>query len=314
MEHKQEQTVDLGVELAGLKLKNPVMTASGTFGFGEAYTDFFSPEALGAIVVKGVTLQPRQGNPLPRLVETPSGLLNAIGLENPGVEEVIATYLPPLAGYNVPVVVNIAGNTIEEYGEIAARLSTCPVVQGIEVNISCPNVKKGGMAFGSQPETAAQVIRMVKARTNLPVIAKLSPNVTDIVEMALAVEEAGADALSLINTLLGMAIDLKKQKPVLANITGGLSGPAVKPVAVRMVWQVAQQVKIPIVGLGGILTAEDALEFIMAGATAVAIGTGQFVNPRCCVEVIAGLEQYCRANRINKISDLRGVAWQNGSK
>ncbi len=308
------QAVDLGVELAGLKLKNPVMTASGTFGFGEAYTDFFSPEALGAVVVKGVTLKPRQGNSLPRLAETAAGLLNAIGLENPGVEEVISTYLPPLAGYNVPVLVNIAGNTLEEYGEVAARLSTCSVVQGIEVNISCPNVKEGGMAFGSHPATAAKVVKAVKANTGLPVIVKLSPNVTDIVEMALAVEEAGADALSLINTLLGMAIDIKKQKPVLANVTGGLSGPAVKPVAVRMVWQVAQQVKIPIVGLGGILTAEDALEFIMAGATAVAIGTGQFVNPHCCAEVIAGLERYCRENRIKKISALRGVAWQNGHK
>mgnify|MGYP000855200144 CR=1 FL=1 len=306
------EQVDLSVNLAGLKLKNPVMTASGTCGFGEAYEDFFSPAALGALVVKGVTLQPRKGNPTPRLVETAAGLLNAIGLENPGVETVLAEYLPPLASYNVPVIVNISGNTLEEYGELAARLSTCSVVKGIEVNISCPNVKEGGIAFGSHPATAAKVVRVVKANTDLPVIVKLSPNVTDIVEMALAVEEAGADALSLINTLLGMAIDIKKRQPILANVTGGLSGPAVKPVAVRMVWQVAQRVKIPLIGLGGIVTAADALEFIMAGATAIAVGTGQFVNPRCCVEVIAGLAEYCRANEVKKISELRGVAWNGG--
>jgi dihydroorotate dehydrogenase (NAD+) catalytic subunit len=308
------EQADLAVELAGLKLKNPVMTASGTFGFGEAYTDFFPLDALGAVIVKGVTLNPRQGNPTPRLVETPAGLLNAIGLENPGVEEVLATYLPPLADYDVPIIVNIAGHTFEEYGLVAARLSTCPVVKALEVNISCPNVREGGMAFGSHPDTAAQVISIVKAHTDLPVIAKLSPNVTDIVEMAQAVEEAGADGLSLINTLLGMAIDIRKRKPVLANVTGGLSGPAIRPVAVRMVWQVAQKVKLPIIGLGGITTAEDALEFIMAGATAVAIGTGQFVNPHCCMEVIEGLQQYCQEFGIRQISELRGVAWKHGDK
>jgi dihydroorotate dehydrogenase (NAD+) catalytic subunit len=303
--------VDLSVEIAGIKLKNPVMTASGTFGFGEVYADFFSPACLGAMVVKGVTLQPRKGNAAPRLVETPAGLLNSIGLENPGVDVVLREELPPLAKYDVPVIVNIAGNTIEEYGEVATILSASTVVKALEVNISCPNVKEGGMAFGSHPETAAKVIQMVKKNTSLPVIAKLSPNVTDIGEMARAVEEAGADALSLINTLLGMAIDINRKRPILANIMGGLSGPAVKPVAVRMVWQVAQLVKIPIIGMGGILTADDALEFIMAGATAVAVGTGQFVNPCCCVEIVSGLERYCNENRIEKISDLKGAAWHD---
>ena len=242
-----ENKVDLTVELGGLKLKNPVMTASGTFAFGEAYEDFFSPAELGALVVKGVTLEPRQGNPGPRLVETPAGLLNAIGLENPGVEEVIRTYLPPLSRYDVPVIVNIAGNTYAEYGEVAARLSKCPVVKALEVNISCPNVKEGGMAFGSHPDTAAEVIRVVKASTGLPVIAKLSPNVTDIVEMAQAVEEAGADALSLINTLLGMAIDIKQNDRLLMLPAGC---PARQwPIALRMVWQVSES-KNPLVGMG----------------------------------------------------------------
>jgi dihydroorotate dehydrogenase (NAD+) catalytic subunit len=300
--------VDLSVEIAGIKMKNPVMTASGTFSFGEAYADFFSPAALGALVVKCVTLEPRAGNPAPRLVETPAGLLNSIGLENPGVDAVLAQFLPPLAQYDVPVIVNLAGNTLEEYGEVAARLSTSPAVKGLEVNISCPNVCEGGLAFGSQPEMAARVIRTVKANTDLPVIAKLSPNVTDIGAIAAAVEEAGADALSLINTLLGMAIDIKKRKPVLANVVGGLSGPAVKPVGVRMVWQVAKQVQIPLIGMGGIMNAADALEYIMAGAAAVAVGTGQFVNPRCCLDLIAGLEDFCREQGVEKITELKGAA------
>lgn len=304
---------ELSVNIAGIKLKNPVLTASGTFGFGECYTDFFALEELGAIVVKGVTLEPRRGNPPPRLAETPAGLLNSIGLENPGVDKVIAEYLPKLAGAGLPVIVNIAGNTVEDYCLVAEKLSQSNVVCGLEVNISCPNVKAGGIAFGSKPEMAAKVIAAVKKHTSLPVIAKLSPNVTDIVEMAVAVEQAGADAISLINTLLGMAIDIKKRKPVLANIVGGLSGPAVKPVAVRMVWQVSQQVKIPVIGMGGITSSEDALEFILAGATAVAIGTGQFVNPRCCAEVASGLAEYCRENRIERLTDLIGAAWKEGT-
>jgi len=301
---------DLSVEIGGIKMKNPVMTASGTFGFGEVYEDFFSPEELGAVVVKGVTPEARIGNPPLRLVETPAGILNAIGLENPGVEVVLREYLPNLGQYNVPVIVNIAGNTIEDYCLVAERLSSSKAVAGLEINISCPNVKAGGMAFGSHPDMAAQVVRAVRKRTALPLIVKLSPNVTNIVEMALAVEEAGADAISLINTLLGMSIDIEKRKPRLANIMGGLSGPAVKPVAVRMVWQVSQQVKVPVIGLGGIVTAEDALEFIMAGASAVAIGTGQFVNPRCCLDVINGLYDYCQKHQIEKISDLTGIAWK----
>lgn len=301
---------DMSVNIAGISMKNPVMTASGTFGFGEVYEDFFSPEELGAIVVKGVTPEARAGNPPLRLVETPAGILNAIGLENPGVEAVLHEYLPRLEQYDVPVLVNIAGNTVEDYCLVAQRLSAIKVVSGLEINISCPNVKAGGLAFGSHPDMAAQVVRAVRKSTALPLIVKLSPNVTNIVEMALAVEEAGADAISLINTLLGMAIDIEKRKPRLANIMGGLSGPAVRPVAVRMVWQVSQQVKIPVVGLGGIVTAQDALEFIMAGASAVAIGTGQFVDPRCCPHVIKGLYEYCQEHNVEKISDLTGIAWK----
>lgn len=303
-----KKDVDLSVEIAGIKLKNPVITASGTFSFGEVYQDFFPLESLGAIVVKAVTLEPRAGNPAPRLVETPAGLLNSIGLENPGVEAVLAEYLPPLAAYDVPVIVNIAGNTVEEYGQVAAKLSSSPVVKGLEVNISCPNVREGGMAFGSHPEMAFKVIRTVKENTPLPVIAKLSSNVTDIGEMAAAVEKAGADALSLINTLLGMVIDIEKRKPVLGNIMGGLSGPAVKPVGVRMVWQAAEKAHIPIIGMGGIMCAADALEYIMAGATAVAVGTGQFVNPHCCMEIIEGLAEFCRKQGVERISDLKGAA------
>lgn len=301
---------EMSVEIGGIKMKNPVMTASGTFGFGEVYEDFFSPEKLGAVVVKGVTPEARIGNPPLRLVETPAGILNSIGLENPGVEAVIQEYLPNLERYDVPVIVNIAGNTIEDYCLVAEKLSSSKVVKGLEINISCPNVKAGGMAFGAHPDMAAQVVRAVRKSTDLPLIVKLSPNVTNIVEMALAVEESGADAISLINTLLGMAIDIEKREPRLANIMGGLSGPAVKPVAVRMVWQVSRQVKVPVIGLGGIVTAEDALEFIMAGASAVAIGTGQFVNPRCCLEVINGIYDYCLKNNIGKISDLTGIAWK----
>ena len=310
MNKAESPGVDLSVEIAGIRMKNPVMTASGTFGFGREYAPFFPLQSLGALVVKGVTPVARAGNPAPRLVETAAGLLNSIGLENPGVEAVLEKYLPPLQEAGTPVIVNIAGNTVEDYCLVAERLSSSPVVRGLEVNISCPNVKAGGIAFGSHPEMAARVIRSVREHTRLPLIAKLSPNVTDIVEMALAVEEAGADAVSLINTLLGMAIDVRRRRPRLSNIMGGLSGPAVKPVAVRMVWQVAQKVRIPVIGLGGIMNAEDALEFIMAGATAVAIGTGQFVNPRCCVDVIAGLYQYCEQNGVERITDLVGVAWK----
>ncbi len=301
---------DLTVFLAGIKMKNPVMTASGTYGFGDAYTDFYALGELGALVVKGVTLEPRRGNPPPRLAETPAGLLNSIGLENPGVEAVLKHYLPGLSQAGTPVIVNIAGNSIDDYVRVAERLHASPVVKALEVNISCPNVKCGGLAFGSEPGMASQVIGAVKRHSRLPVIAKLSPNVTDIGEIALAVEEAGADAISLINTLVGMKIDIKKRRPALANLVGGLSGPAVRPVAVRMVYEVSQKVKVPLIGLGGIITAEDALEFIMAGASAVAVGTGNFINPCCCREIIAGLTAYCETNKIANITALTGAAWR----
>ena len=304
------KTIDLSVNIAGIEMRNPVMTASGTFGFGEIYEDFFSPAELGALVVKGVTLEPRAGNPPVRLVETPAGLLNSIGLENPGVDEVCKEYLPRISKYDVPLIVNISGSTVEDYCRVAEKLSLYPIVKGLEINISCPNVKAGGIAFGSTPEMASLVVKSVRKNSSLPLIVKLSPNVTDIAEMACAVETAGADAISMINTLLGMKIDIQNRKPVLANITGGLSGPAVRPVAVRMVWQAAQKVKIPIVGMGGIITAEDALEFILAGASAVAVGTGQFVDPSCCPKVIAGLRAYCQENNIKDIRSLIGAAWK----
>lgn len=299
--------VSLAVNVGGLKLKNPVLTASGTFGFGLELLPYLELNQLGGVVVKGTTLQPRQGNPPPRLVETPAGLLNAIGLQNPGVDYFLAEILPELRQHQTNFIVNISGNTVEEYGILAAKLSV-PGVAALEVNISCPNVKAGGMVFGTDPALVAQVTRQVKSNTHLPVIVKLSPNVTDVTAIARAAAEAGADALSLINTLLGMAIDIYKRKPVLGSVTGGLSGPAVKPVAVRMVWQVAQAVKIPIIGMGGIVTVEDALEFILAGATAVAVGTGNFLNPRATIEIIQGLEKYCLDNGIENINELVGAA------
>lgn len=302
--------LNMKVNLGGLEMKNPVTTASGTFGFGPEYADFVDLNALGAIVVKGTTLEPRLGNPTPRMVETPAGMLNAIGLQNPGADAFIKEYLPFLGQYNTPVIVNMAGNSVEDYGNLAQKLSEAKGIHALEVNISCPNVKQGGIQFGTVPEMAAEVIKMVKDNTSLPVIAKLSPNVSDIVAMAKSVEAAGADAIALINTLLGMAIDIETQKPILGNIMGGLSGPAIKPVAVRMVWQVSQAVRIPILGMGGILTAEDALEFILAGATAVAVGTGNFVNPRATMDIIAGIEEYMSKKGIEDINELIGKAWR----
>ena len=295
----------LAVNIAGIKMKTPVMAASGTFGFGIEYSDFVDLNKIGAVVVKGTTLKPRSGNEGRRIAETPAGMLNSIGLENPGVEEFLHTILPKLALYDVPIIVNISGNTIEEYGELAALL-TVPGVAGIELNISCPNVKEGGIAFGTQCHSAAAVVLMAKRNTNLPVIVKLSPNVTDIVAMAQAVEQAGADAISLINTLLGMAIDIHRWKPVLGNVVGGLSGPAVKPVAVRMVWQVAQAVKVPIIGMGGIVSAEDAIEFMLAGASAVAVGTGNFVNPCATQSVAEGIKDYLEKRGLSHVSQLVG--------
>lgn len=289
-------------------MANPVTTASGTFGFGPEYTPYLDIERLGAITVKGTTLEPREGNPTPRLVETPSGILNSIGLQNPGVDYLIEHYAPYFRQLKTNVIVNIAGNTVEEYANLAAKLNSVPGIAALEVNISCPNVKKGGLAFGSDPVSAAEVTKAVRQATTLPVIIKLSPNVTDIAAIASAVEEAGADALSVINTLLGMAIDIRKRKPVLGNIMGGLSGPAVKPVAVRAVWQVYQRVKIPIIGMGGIMNAADALEFILAGATAVAVGTASFINPRAAIEVLEGIERYLVENNIDDIKELVGAA------
>lgn len=295
----------LAVNIAGIKMKTPVMTASGTFGFGLEYSDFVDLNQVGAIVVKGTTLAPKVGNSGRRIAETPAGMMNCIGLENPGVDEFITKTMPKLAAYQVPVIVNISGNTVEDYGELAARLDHSGIA-GLEVNISCPNVKQGGIAFGTCPESAAEVVQEVKKKTSLPVIVKLSPNVTDVVLMARAVEDAGADAISLINTLLGMAIDIKTWRPVLGNTVGGLSGPAVKPVAVRMVWQVAKAVKVPIIGMGGIMNAEDAIEFILAGASAVAVGTANFVNPYVSVEVAEGIKDYLTKRGLMQIGDLVG--------
>lgn len=305
---ENEKKPELAVNIGGIMMKNPVATASGTFGFGSEYAPYIDLNLLGALVVKGLTLQPRAGNPTPRLVETTAGVLNSIGLQNPGVERFIEDLLPSLAGYDLPVIVNIAGDTVQDYGKLAARLDRACGVAGLEVNISCPNVKKGGMQFGSDPDMAAEVTRAVKAGTDKPVIVKLSPNVTSIVAVAEKVARAGADALSMINTLLGMAIDVKTRCPVLGNIMGGLSGPAVKPVAVRAVWQVFREVKLPIIGMGGIFTSEDAVEFILAGATAIAVGTANFVNPRATMDVIEGIKQYMIENGVRNINELVGAA------
>lgn len=301
---------NLAVNLGGIAMKNPVTTASGTFGFGPEYAPYVDLNKLGAIVVKGTTLEPREGNPTPRIVETPAGILNAIGLQNPGVDRFISESLPFLAAYQTEVIVNIAGNSPEDYGEIARRLDKASGVAGLEVNISCPNVKKGGLQFGTDPHMAYEVIKTVRENTKLPVIAKLSPNVTDVVAVAAKVAEAGADALALINTLLGMAIDIHRRRPVLGNVMGGLSGPAIKPVAVRMIWQVSQAVNLPILGMGGISSGEDAIEFILSGATAVAVGTANFVNPRATMDVLAGIEEYLEKYGIKDINELVGAAWK----
>lgn len=289
---KQIKNNPLAIDVAGIRLKNPVMTASGTFGYGSEFIPYTSLEKLGGIVVKGLSLKPRQGNPSPRIVETPCGMLNAIGLQNVGVEAFIAEKLPKLKGVDTAVVANIFGETIEEYTEVAKRLDDAEGVSGVEINISCPNVKKGGIVFGTDPSEAAKVVSAVRKATRLPVITKLSPNVTDIKLMAKAVEDAGTDAVSLINTLTGMVIDTEKRRPVLATTTGGLSGPAIRPIAVRMVWQVSQAVRVPIIGMGGIMSAKDALEFIIAGASAVQVGTANFVDPDSAAKVAEGIAEY----------------------
>ncbi|GAB6270788.1 MAG: dihydroorotate dehydrogenase [Smithella sp.] len=296
----------MAVNIAGMKMKNPVMTASGTFGCGEEYAYYVDLTRLGGIVVKGLSLKPRLGNPPPRIMETAAGMLNAVGLQNVGVDAFIEEKLSFLRNYNVAVIANIYGESYTEYAQVAGKLSAAPGVHALEVNVSCPNVKKGGLSFGADPKAAAEVTRRVKAETHLPVIVKLTPNVTDITVIARAVEEAGADAVSLINTLTGMSIDLKNRTPHLKNITGGLSGPAIKPVALRMVWQVAQKVSIPVIGMGGIMTAEDALEFMVAGAKAVQIGTANFINPRATMEIIDGMRRYLQENKIKSIKDIVG--------
>lgn len=299
---------DLGVVFAGLKLKNPVMTASGTFGYGREYGRFFALGGLGAVVTKGITLEARAGNPGPRVVETPAGMLNSIGLENPGVERFIDEELPSLRQAGAPVIVNVSGHTVDEYGEVAARLDTAGGVAALEINVSCPNVDQGGMAFGVDPATVAAVVGGCRRRTRLPLITKLTPNVTDLTVIARAAVDAGSDALSLINTLVGMVIDPVARKPVLPRTVGGLSGPAVRPVAVRAVYEVAAAVDRPIIGLGGVATAEDALQFIMAGASAVAVGTAFFVDPLAAVKVVDGLAAWCERHGVDWIGELVGAA------
>ena len=297
--------VSLQTELLGIKLRTPLMAASGTFGFGEEFLDFQDPKDIGAIIVKGMTREPRKGNAGRRMAETPSGMLNCIGLQNPGVDVFLCEILPRIKQLDTPIIVNINGNVQEDYAYLAEVLDESGVA-GIEVNISCPNTRHGCMAFGVIPETAANVTAEVKKRTRLPVIVKLSPNVTDITEIARAVEAAGADAVSLINTLVGMAIDTRTWQPVLGNVVGGLSGPAVKPVALRMVWQTAKAVKIPVIGMGGITSANDAVEFLLAGASAMAVGTANFINPRAISDIAAGLADYLAVRQLDHVSQLVG--------
>lgn len=295
----------LSVEVAGISFKNPVWTASGTFGYGEEFSKYTDLKRLGAIVVKGLSLRPRQGNPPPRIVETPCGMLNAIGLQNVGVDNFIKDKLPFLRKIKTPVIANIFGETIEEYSEVARRLEDAGGIAALEINISCPNVKKGGIVFGTDPSEAHRVVSAIRAATNLPLITKLSPNVTDIKVMARAVVDAGSHAISLINTITGMVVDVEKRRPRLRTITGGLSGPAIRPIAIRMVWEVYNAVKAPIIGMGGIMTTEDALEFIIAGATAVQVGTANFVDPDAAVKIVDGIGAYLKRHGVG-IKDIIG--------
>lgn len=300
--------VDLTTDLGrGLVLKNPVMTASGTFGYGEEYADLIDLDSLGAFIVKGTTLLPRQGNPYPRMVETPCGMLNAVGLQNKGIDYFVDKIYPKLLEYSSVPIVNISGSTVADYEKVASILNGLSGIKAIEVNISCPNVKAGGMAFGTTVEGASEVTGAIRRAFDGHIIVKLSPNVTDIASIAKAVENAGADSVSLINTLMGMAIDVERQKPCLSTITGGLSGPAVRPVAVRMVWQVKKAVKIPVIGLGGITCGRDAMEFILAGASAIQVGTANFINPCVSVEIIDYINEYCSRHNIDKIKELVGI-------
>lgn len=297
--------INMSVEIAGVRLKNPVLAASGTFGFGREYSEYFDLSLLGGISVKGLTLKPRKGNPPPRIAETPSGILNSVGLQNPGVHYFIENEIPFLRKYDTAIIANASGNTVEEYEQMVEILSDADI-DAIELNLSCPNVKEGCMSFGSTAEGIVNVVKRVKKYAKKPLIVKLTPNVTDIVEIAKAAEDSGADALSLINTLLGMAIDAKTRKPILKNITGGLSGPAIKPVALRMVYQVAQNVKIPVIGMGGISNGIDAVEFLLAGASAVMVGTAGLVNPYAWIETVKGIEEYMKETNISDVKELIG--------
>ncbi|MBQ1409251.1 MAG: dihydroorotate dehydrogenase [Bacteroidales bacterium] len=297
----------LQTKIHNLTLKNPVMTASGTFGYGEEFADFIDLNRLGGIVVKGTTGDRRQGNPYPRMAETPAGMLNAVGLQNVGVETFCKEVYDRIKDLDTNIIVNVSGSSIEEYCKTAAMVDELEKIPAIELNISCPNVKKGGMGFGTNPDMAAQVVSEVRKVYHKTLIVKLTPNVTSVVDIAKAVEAAGADSVSLINTLLGMAIDVEKRRPYLSTITGGLSGPAVKPVAVRMVWQVAHAVSIPVIGLGGIASAADALEFLMAGAKAIQVGTANFIDPSITMKIIDGLEDYCKRHGISDINDIIGI-------
>jgi dihydroorotate dehydrogenase (NAD+) catalytic subunit len=305
---------DLKVTLGCIELQNPVMTASGTFGYAREFEGLVDLNRLGAIIVKGLSLEPTKGNPPPRIVETPCGMLNAIGLENVGIDVFVKEKIPFLQTLFPPIFANIYGTSIEEYAELAARIDELEAISGVEVNISCPNVKSGGIAFGADPNSAFKVVKAVRKKTSKQLIVKLSPNVTDITTIARSAEEAGADSLSLINTITGMAIDIETRHPKIANITGGLSGPAIKPVALRMVWQVAQAAKIPVIGIGGIMTAIDALEFFIAGATAVQIGTANFVNPHTTLDIIDGIEKFLVRKKIDRLADIIGTLETNSQQ
>ena len=312
MENNKERPTNLSVQLAprhhpGLLLANPVMTASGTFGYGTEYSQLFDIQKLGAIVCKGTTLEPRDGNPQPRVAETACGVLNSIGLQNIGVKALIAEKAPLWANWRVPVIVNIAGETIDDYAQLAGELDGVAGISAIEVNISCPNIKAGGAEFGANPKSAARVTTAVKAATSLPILVKLTPNTSDIAEIAVAVAEAGADAISLINTLKGIAIDITKRRPLLGSISGGLSGPAIKPVALYLVYEVAGAVAVPVIGCGGITTASDAIEFIMAGASAIQVGTASFTNPRALLDVLEGIEKFLEKEGVKDITELIGA-------
>lgn len=299
--------VNLNVNIGSLSLKNPVLTASGTFGYGIEFSDFIDLERLGGFIVKGTTLEPRQGNDYPRMAETPSGMLNAVGLQNKGVDYFIDHIYPEIRHLDSKIIVNVSGATPDDYAEVCRRIAERTSIEAVEINISCPNVKQGGMAFGTTTAGASQVTKAVRAAFPGMVIVKLSPNVTDVTEIARAVEAEGADAVSLINTLMGMAIDVERMRPCLSTVTGGLSGPAVRPVAVRMVWQTAKAVRIPVIGLGGIMTGRDALEFILAGATAVEIGTANFIEPAVTVKVIEYIEEFCDRHGVKDINELIGA-------